>query len=344
MSRRLVLDLKDARPLWAPPAWVAERLAAALPAGWQLVHVGAPADGTGDGGAGSAEALAAVQGAEVYFGYGITPALFEAAAGRLRWVHSAAAGVGGSLFDAMRHSDVVLTNSAGVHAEPMADTVLAMLLHFARGLDLAVAAQRERRWASDAFDEAGSPVLELADATVGVVGYGGIGRAVARRAHALGCRVVASRRAGADGDGDGIAEVRAGPGALRWVLRESDFVVVTLPLTAETRGAIGAESLRSMRPGAVLVNVGRGGVVDEDALLDALQTGRLRGAALDVAATEPLPRDSPLWRAPNLLLTPHVSATTRKFWPRQVDLMERNLLRYLDGRPLLNVVDKHAGY
>ena len=343
--RRLVVNLNDARPVWTMPEWAVREIRAALPAEWAVVVVAAAADGRGDGGGPSAEALDAVRGAEVYLGYGFPPALWHAASAppaRLRWVHSAAAGVGASLYPEMRASPVRLTNSAGVHAVPMAESVLAMILHFARGLDLAVRAQAERRWDKAPFEAADSPLRELGESTLGVVGLGGIGREVARRAHALGMRVLAVKRRPAEPPAG--VELRTGEGALEWLLAESDFVLLALPETATTRTLIGAAELALMRPGAVLLNVGRGKVVDEAALADALRVGRLRGAGLDVFAREPLPPESPLWALPSVLVTPHVSATSRRFWRRQTDLIVENLRRYLAGEPLLNVVDKDAGY
>jgi phosphoglycerate dehydrogenase-like enzyme len=347
--RRLVLNLREHRPMWSIPGWAVEEIRAALPPEWELAVVEEPVDGRGDGGAdspGAAAALRAVPGAEVYVGFGVPEALFRAATapphGRLRWAHTASAGVGGSLHPALRASEVVLTNSAGIYAEPMADTVLAMMLHFARGLDFAVRAQAERRWWKEPWEGADSPVRELAECAVGIVGLGGIGAAVARRALALGMRVAGTRRRGTDGP-PGV-EVLSGPGALEHLLPRSDFLVVTVPLTAGTRGLLGAAELARLPAGAVLVNVARGGVVDEGALAAALASGRLRGAGLDVFAREPLPAESPLWGLPNVLVTPHVSGTSRRYWRRQTDLVLDNLRRYLAGEPLRNTVDREAGY
>lgn len=335
--------------MWSIPDAAVEEIRAALPGDWELCVVEEPVDGRGDGGAdspGAAAALRAVPGAEVYVGFGVPEPLFRAATegpgARLRWAHTASAGAGGSLHAAMRASDVVLTNAAGIYAEPMADTVLAMMLHFARGLDFAVRAQAGRRWWKEPWEGADAPVRELAECTVGIVGLGGIGRAVARRAAALGMRVLATRR-GPGGGPEGV-EVLAGAEGLERLLPRSDFLVVTVPLTEATRGMIGEAELRRLPPGAVLVNVARGGVVDEDALVAALASGRLRGAGLDVFAREPLPADSPLWSLPNLLVTPHVSGTSHRYWRRQTDLILDNIRRYLAGEPLRNTVDKEAGY
>ena len=296
--------------------------------------VDAPADGQGDGGGGSPEALAAVCGAEAYLGFGVPRDLFVAATtppdGHLRWAHSASAGVGASLYPEMRTSDVILTNSAGVYAPAIAETVMAVLFFFARGLDFAVRAQAERRWDKTPFDDTESPVGELGEATLGIVGFGGIGHEVARRAEAMGMEVLALRRSG------GIP--------LDELLPRSDYLLLSLPETPETRGMIGAAELAKLPKGAVLVNVGRGSVLDEGALVQALRSGRLRGAGLDVFAREPLPEDSPLWATPGVLVLPHISGASPYFWTRQLDLIRDNLHRYLAGRPLRNVVDKAAGY
>jgi phosphoglycerate dehydrogenase-like enzyme len=342
MPRRLVINLRDRRPVWAIPPWAVDEIRAALPDGWECVVVCAHADGSGDGRGASGEAVEAARGAEVYLGWGVPREVFAAAGPALRWAHSASAGVGGVLYPEMVESAVVLTNSAGVHAEPIADTVLAMMLHFARGLDFAVRAQAERRWDKAPWDAADAPVRELAESTVGLLGLGGIGRAVARRTAALGMRVAATRRTPAEGP-EGV-EVFAGDDALDRLLSISHYLVVTVPSTRETEGMIGARELARLPAGAVVVNVSRGGVVDEGALVEALRAGRLRGAGLDVFGREPLPASSPLWTLPNTLLLPHVSGTSPSFWRRETDLIVANLRRHLAREPLLNTVDKHAGY
>ena len=347
--RRLVLNLREQRPLYSIPDWAVDEIRAALPDGWEMTDVPEPVDGRGDGGGDSPGARAAreaVRGAEVYVGFGVPADLFDAAMappeGRLRWAHSGSAGVGGSLHEAMRASDVVLTNSAGIYAEPMADTVLAMMLHFARGIDFAVRAQAERRWDKAPFDADDTPVRELAECTLGIVGLGGIGRAAARRGVALGMRVVATRRGGTEGPAG--VEVFSGADALHRILPRSDYLVLAVPQTDATQGLLGARELAMLPTSAVVINVARGGVVDEDALTEALREKRLRGAGLDVFGREPLPADSPLWDLPNVLVLPHVSGASHGFWRRQTDLIIQNLRRYAAGEPLLNTVDKQAGY
>lgn len=343
----LVIDLMDRRPIWALPDRSRAAILAAVPAGWTVRFMETPADGSGDGvSRAPPELLEAVAGARVYMGYGIPPEVLTAAP-RLEWVHSGAAGVGSSLGPEMLERDVLFTNSAGIHAAPMSETVLAMMLHFARGLDVAVRAQREGRWSAPEYWAADAPVTELAGSTVGIVGYGGIGRAVAARARALGCRVVAARRrggGGAEGEVDGAVEVVAGPPALDRVIAGADYLVLAVPETPLTRGLMKRERLFAMKPGSVLINVARGRLVDESALLDALDSGPLRGAGLDVFHTEPLPPGHPLHAHPRVLVTPHVSATTRRFWDRETALITDNIGRFARGEPLRNLVDKRAGY
>ena len=335
----LVIDLADARPVFALPPDVVTAVRTAVP-DWDVVVVDTPTSGTGDGThRASPRALEAVRaGAEVYMGFGIPAELLRG--GSLRWVHSGAAGVRGSLTPEMRDSDVVFTNSAGIHGPPVAETVIAFILHFARGLDHAVRSQAEGRWDKSAFDAADAPVRELSSSTVGVVGLGGIGREVAWRARSLGARVLGTRRTPEPMDGVEVLEADR----LDRLLAESDYVVLTVPETDETTGLMDADALDRMGEGAVLINVSRGGLVDHDALIDALEAGRLRGAALDVFSTEPLPDGHPLWTAPRTLLTPHTSAYTHRFWEREAELLLDNLRRYRTGEPLRNVVDKVVGY
>lgn len=340
---KIVMDLEDRRPAWAPPAWVAEEIRSAMPPGWVLEVLETPADGSGDGVANpDAGLVEVVQGAEVYLGYGI-PASILRSCPSLRWVHSAAAGVRGSLTPEMRASPVIFTNSRGIHGPPMGDTALAMILYFARGLDFAVTAQAKGEWNPGPFFRADHPLVELASSTVGIFGYGGVGQEVGKRVLALGGRVLAYDLRPLASDPPRLEALHGREGFLR-LLSESDFLVLCAPQTPRTEGLFDAEALARLKPGAVLVNLSRGALVDEEALVQALREGRLRGAALDVFSTEPLPHGHPLWSLPNVLLTPHVSAVSRRFWRRQTDLIVENLRRYLAGEPLLNVVDKVAGF
>lgn len=339
-TRRLVIDLASPRAVWRIGETSVAAIRAALASNWDVVAVQAPAASDGDGGSGSRESIAAVRGAEIYLGYGVPSGVVDAGRKTLRWVHTGTAGVGSSL-PQLRGSGIVLTNSAGVHAEPMADWVIAAIAYFARGLDRMVEAQAQGRWAKDDFTDRTLPIRELRDLRVGVVGLGGIGNAVARRAMALGMSVAGVRRRPERG------------GELRWVggldelsrlAAESDCLVIAAPHTAATAGAVSRKVLERLPQGAVVVNVSRGSLLDEAALLDLIDRGRLRGAALDVFGMEPLPGDHPFWTHPRVLVSPHVSAVTNRFWERETALIVDNITRYLAGAPLLNVVDLEAGY
>jgi phosphoglycerate dehydrogenase-like enzyme len=245
----------------------------------------------------------------------------------------------------MRTSGVRFTNAAGIHGPPMAETVLAAILHFFRGLDFAVRGQGRRRWESRDFFRGDTPVRELAGATVGILGYGGIGREIGGRLAPLGARILGLRRTPPSEERDGLGTILLhGEEGLSRLLAESEALVVAAPETPHTRGILTRERIAALRPDAVLVNVSRGGLVDEDALVEALRAGRIRGAALDVFRTEPLPEGHPLWSLPNVLVTPHVSAVSRGFWRRHNDLLLENLERFLRGEPLRNEVDVEAGY
>lgn len=329
-------------PLWSIPEEALRAIRGALGGEWEVRSLRIPLHAPGDGSPRApAELLEAIPGAEVYCGFGIPREAFQAAR-RLRWVHSGTAGVGASLFDEMRRSEVAFTNSAGVYAEPMAEHGLAMILHFARGLDVALAGMRDRRWNHPRLAGPGSPVREIAGRTVVIVGYGGTGSALGRRAAALGMRVVAIRR----DPGDSPPEVEAmyGPERLLEALSTADYVVLAVPETPETEGLIGPRELEAMGAECVLINLSRGGIVDEAALVAALEGRRLRGAGLDVFQREPLPPDSPLWERENVLITPHTSGVSPGFWTRETDLILENIRRYLEGEPLLNRVDKERGY
>lgn len=347
MSRRAVLNLTDVRHIWRIPPEAVGAITYAFPNTWEVVVVDAPVDGRGDGGGVSKEALAAVVGAEVCFTFGMPRELFLAATlderSELRWVHTATAGVASMLYPEMLASTVILTNSAGVHAPPIAETVTGMLLYFARGLDIAVDAQRGRAWQAERFENDRDLAREVAGATLGIIGLGSIGVEVAARARALGMRVLAVRRT-LDTAPDGV-ELLTGDDAMTELLGRSDYVVVCAPSTSETRGMIDARAIAAMKRNAVLINVARGDIIESEHMLAAaLADGRLRGAALDVFRVEPLPIASPLWDLPNALITPHVSGIGQGFWDRETALIIDNVTRYLRGEPLKNVVDKRRGY
>ena len=340
--RRLVIDLASPRAVWRIPQDRVVEITRALGQGWEVSEVKAPAMSDGDGAAGSPEAIAAARGAEVYLGYGVPSGVAAVGRDTLRWAHTATAGVGSSLAR-LAGSGVVLTNSAGIHADPMADWVIAAIAFFARGLDRMVSAQRQGRWAREDFTDGAIPMREFRELRVGIVGLGGIGSAVARRALGLGMSVAGVRR----------HPERGGPRNVDWVgaladlprlASGSDVLVIAAPHTAETAGAVNRSVLERLPLHALVVNVSRGSLLDEAALLELLELRRLRGAALDVFATEPLPPEHLFWRHARVLVSPHVSAVTRGFWERETALIVDNIGRYLAGAPLTNVVDLEAGY
>ena len=343
-ERLLVADLRATAPAWALPDWAPAALAAMAPAGWRLHFVSAPTISDGDGAdRASDEAVAAVADAEAYAGFGLPRTLLAAAPG-LRWVHSAAAGVGSLLHPELRERGIVLTNSAGVHARPIAEWVLGAVLHFLRGFDVAERLRARAAWDREPFVGAGHTARELGECRALVVGAGGIGSAVAEALAAHGVRCTGMRRRPELGAPPGFAAV-IGPDGLDAALAEADVLVLSAPLTGDTRALMTAERLARLPAGAILVNVGRGQLVDEDALVAALQAGRLRGAALDVVAQEPLPAESPLWTLDRVLITPHVSGVSpRRFWERQLALLGENWRRWAAGEPLRNEVDQRAGY
>lgn len=279
----------------------------------------------------------------MYMGWGVAPAVVKAAGEALKWVHSGAAGVGASISNGLRESGAILTNSKGLHAEPMADWVVAAVAYCARGLHMAAAAQRESRWAKDVFTDGTATLRELSDLTVGIVGMGGIGKAVARRCKALGLRVRGIDRRPMRRRPAGVAWV-GGEGDLVELARTADFLVIAAPHTAETNNLINAEVLAALPEGAYVVNVSRGALLDEDALLEALESGRLGGCMLDVFAHEPLRADHPFWGHPRVFVSPHVSCVSERFWERETSLIVENIERYRAGKRLKNVVDLNAGY
>lgn len=253
---------------------------------------------------------------------------------RLRWVHAASAGVDNVLFPELRDSDVVLTNARGVFDTPIAEWVLGVLLVFCKDLHTTLELQRQRTWLHRESER-------LAGRSALVVGAGGIGRATARLARGVGMDVtVVARTTRTDPDLGHLL----GTDDLDGALPDADFVVLAAPLTEQTHGLMDARRLALMRPDARLVNVGRGELVDEEALVDALRAGRLAGAALDVFHTEPLPAGHPFWTLPNVIVSPHMSGDVVGWRTALVEQFADNLRRWTSGRPLVNVVDKTAGY
>jgi glyoxylate/hydroxypyruvate reductase A len=265
------------------------------------------------------------------------PAAMPANCPGLRWVQGTSAGIGGLLErTGLAASPIQFTTAAGVHGTPLAEFTLCGLLYFVKDVPGLRAAQAARQWRRHAS-------RPLAGTSVLLVGLGGVGRAIAALLSAAGVTVCGAGRAGRRYDVPGVSRYVADT-ELDPALPEVDALVLACPLTERTRGLIGARELALLRPGSVLVNVSRGPVVDEDALVAALESGHLGGAWLDVFATEPLPPGSPLWDLPNVLVSPHSAATVAAENELLTDLFIDNLRRWLGGQPLRNVYDRSAGY
>ena len=283
----------------------------------------------------------AVADADVLFNWSGSPALFREIFLRcpsLRWVASRSAGLDKSLFQELTEGSVVLTNGSGVFSASLGEFALAAILYFAKDFRRMIRNQMAGIW--EAFD-----VLPVAGYTVGIVGYGDIGRAVAARTRALGMKVLALRRnVSPEGQGDTLVNEVFGPGRRIEMLARCDYVVAAAPLTAETNGMIGEAEFAAVKPTAVVINVGRGPVIDEAALVKALAEGRIKGAALDVFDEEPLPGGHPFYKMENVLLSPHCADHTPEWHNDAMRFFIAQYERFRKGEPLLNVVDKKLGY
>jgi phosphoglycerate dehydrogenase-like enzyme len=255
----------------------------------------------------------------------------------LKWVHSLSAGVENTLFPELIASPVPLTNARGVFSRSLGEFVITGALYFDKKITQMQRQQREGRF--DAMD-----VGELHGKTLGIVSYGSIGRASAKLARAFGMRVLATRRRPDLSQGDDLVDATFAPSRLAEMMAQSDFVAICSPLTPETRGLVGPAEIAAMKPSAVLINVGRGPVVNEPALIDALRNNRIRGAALDVFEQEPLPAGHPFYSMENVLLSPHSADHTPGWTESAVEFFVENFHRFAKGQPLENIVDKKAGY
>jgi phosphoglycerate dehydrogenase-like enzyme len=287
------------------------------------------------------EALAGISDADAALSSRLTPEMVEAAP-RLRWVHSTAVNVLGLLpTEALAERGVTVSNSRGIQGVPIAETVMGGLLMLGRRFDAMREAQREREWVQNAlFDEL--PTVQ-AGKRMAIIGLGDIGLAIAQRAHAFDMTVVGVRRDPSQATPSCVSAVY-GPSQLPEAIRGADVLVLAAPSGSATERLIGAEELALLAPGAVLVNVARASIVDEPALLDALRTGALGGAVLDVFLQEPLPPDHPYWAMPNVVLTPHVSGFNAKHWDYITALYIEQVERFRAGQPLRYVVDLATGY
>ena len=278
---------------------------------------------------------------DIFVGLLLRPEQLRQAA-RLKWVHTTSAGVGQLMYPEFRGSGIILTNASGVHAPAMAEHTAGMILAMARDFPGSMRLQAQRKWGQQEIWDGRSRPRELSGAVALLIGFGAVGRAAAERLRAFGMRIWAVTRSGS---AQGSLAERAFPvKELRTALGGADYVILAAPETPETHHLIGAEQLAAMKSSAILVNVARGSLVDQEALIAALEKRAIAGAALDVASPEPLPPESPLWALENVLITPHTSGISERIWQRQTALLIENLERWFKGEPLRNRVDLARGY
>jgi len=325
------------------------------PAQRRMIEASSPGAEVRDQFCRSADETAALMrgGCDVLLGFRI-PDHPRAIAPELKWIQLLSAGADRALASALKDDSIKVTTASGIHATPIGEYIIASMLAYAHRLHIAIRAQLKHEWIRQlAF---AATLDELRGKTLGVVGYGSIGREAARIAQALGMSVLALKREPdrrADpgwvpkglGDPEGrIPERFFGAGERLELLAASDYVAITLPLTPHTRGFIGARELAAMKPEAYIVNIGRGAVIDQAALIEALGAKRIGGAGLDVFEREPLEPESPLWEMENAILTPHISGANRGYMDKACELFAENLRRFHAGIPLLNVLDPELGY
>jgi len=274
--------------------------------------------------------------AEIVLGFSC-PENLTARAPRLKWVQAMSAGVDRFLDNEFQKSSIILTNEGGIRDTPISEIVLEMMLMFVKRAPFCFELKQKRQWKQF------MPTI-LRSKTVGIIGVGNIGREVARLAKAFGMRVIATRRSTNRVSRARYVDVLLPREQLPLLLSDSDFVVLSLPLTAETNKLIGENELRAMKPTAYIINIARGKIIDEEALIRALEENWIAGAGLDVFATEPLPADSKLWEFPNIIFSPHIAGGQDRYYALSTEFFCENLRRYLNNQRLLNVVNKRNGY
>ncbi len=326
-TTKLVICIWHKFTLWQPPPAFADGIRSRWPA-MNVVHLPTYEHVTEQ-----------LPDTDILVGFSIRPEQFTTAK-KLKWIHSTAAGVGQLMYPELRESGVVLTNARGIHSKPMAEHILGMIIAMSRRFPDAFRFQRAAHWAQQEIWDARP--FELNGKILLIIGFGSIGCELARLMQPIGVRVWGITRSGR---GDAQLAERIFPiTGLHSALPQADFIVVAAPETPETKRMIGKKELALMKSSAYLVNVARGTLVDQDALIAALRAHAVAGAALDVTEEEPLPPESPLWQLDNVFITPHISAATDLLWERQEKLLVENLERWFSGRELLNRVNLQRGY
>jgi phosphoglycerate dehydrogenase-like enzyme len=326
---KLLIALYHRFELWQMPEWFSERLRHEFPQ-LEVVHLPNYDRVTEE-----------IADADIAISWSLRGKQIKAAK-KLRWIHSTAAAVHQFMTPELNASDIVVTNARDVHGPVVAEHAIALAFALAKRLPQAVKYQRQKHWGQHDLWDAQPRPRELNGATMTIVGMGGIGRPLAKLAKSLGMRVVGVREH--PERGSGIADITYSLNQLERALGEGDFIVLAVPVTPKTHHLMNAERLAMLKPDAYLINVGRGVLIDEDALVRALEARSFAGAALDVTSEEPLPPESPLWRMENVFITPHIAGLTERMWERHYAHYTENLRRYLAGEPLLWVVDKQRGY
>jgi phosphoglycerate dehydrogenase-like enzyme len=326
---KLLIALHHRFDLWQMPAWFSDRLRCEFPQ-LEVVHLPNYDRVTEE-----------IADADIAISWSLRGEQIKAAK-KLRWIHSTAAAVHQLMTPELRTSDIVVTNARDVHGPVVAEHAIALAFALAKRLPQAVKYQQQQHWAQQELWNAAPRPRELNGATMVIVGLGGIGKPLAQLAKSLGMRVVGVREH--PERGSEIADTVYRFDELDRALSEGDFIVLAVPVTPKTYHLMNAARLAQLKPEAYLINVGRGVLIDEDALVEALQARRFAGAALDVTTQEPLPQESPLWQMENAFITPHIAGLTERMWQRHYEHYTENLRRYLAGEPLLWVVDKERGY
>lgn len=327
-SLKLLIVLYHRSEVWRAPEWFAERLRREFPDievvrrdGFQGIEADLP-------------------DTDVMMNWSITAGQL-AAAKKLRWIHSPAAAVHRLMIPELIQSDVAITSARALHGPVVAEHVIALVLALAKRLPSAMRLQQRKQWGQEELWKEQPPPREISGATLGLVGVGSIGSEVAKRASALGMGVIAVRSRQVETP---QIERTYGPAEIETMLSDADYVVLAAPVTPQTVGLINEQRLAAMKRDGYLINVGRGALIDEPALIAALRQRRIAGAALDVFEQEPLAADSPLWALENVLITPHSAALTDKLWERHFEFLATNLRRFREGKSLLGLVDKSRGY
>jgi len=326
---KLLIIVHHRFELWQAPAWFSDRLRKDFPS-IEVVHLSDYDRVTDE-----------IADADIAIAWSLRGEHIRAAR-KLKWIHSTATAVHALMSPELRASNIIVSNARDVHGPVVAEHALALVFALAKRLPQAIRYQQQKHWAQSDMWQADERPHELRDATIVIVGVGGIGRPLAKMAGALGMRVIGVRQH-PERQVEGV-DAQYSFDEIENALREADFVVLAVPVTRKTHHLMNAARLACLKRDAYLINVGRGVLIDEDALIDALRARRFAGAALDVTTQEPLPPESPLWQMDNVLITPHIAGVTGKMWERHYDMFVENLQRFLRGEPLRWVVDKQEEY